>query len=137
MHEKPKPSAVIFAKDVTRLAHFYQIVTEMQEVDRDQGHVVLDEDHFQLVIHGMPARIAAAIIIAEPPEIREETPIKICLPVASIAQARDRAAQLGGRIGAKGQQWQARGLIACDGYDPEGNVFHLREADRTARSLPA
>ena len=137
MHEKPKPSAVIFAKDVTRLAHFYQVVTDMQEIDRDQGHVVLADDHFQLVIHGIPAAIAASITITEPPQLREETPIKICLPVASIAHARDRAAQLGGRVEPKGKEWQARGFIACDGYDPEGNVFQLREADGAARLLSA
>lgn len=134
MHEKPKPSAVIFVTDVIRMANFYQAVAEMQEVDRDQGHVVLDDGNFQLVIHGIPARIAASIVITEPPEIREETPIKICLPVASIAHARDRAAQLGGRVGSKDKEWQARGFIACDGYDPEGNVFQLREAVATAKT---
>ena len=37
------------------------------------------------------------------------------------------AAALGGQIGPKQKQWTARGFTACDGFDPEGNVFQVRE----------
>ena len=128
MNIRPKPSAVIFAKDIDVLARFYQDVAEMTEVLRDQNHVVLNEEGFQIVVHGIPKQIAATIEIDSPPEVREEMPIKICLPVTSIDHARTRAAALGGRIGPKTKEWSARGFRACDGYDPEGNVFQVRES---------
>lgn len=128
MNARPKPSAVIFAKDIEALARFYRETAEMTEVHRDKGHIVLNEEGFQIVIHGIPKQIAAEIEITTPPELREETPIKICLPVSSIEHARTKAAELGGRVGPKKKEWVARGFRACDGYDPEGNVFQVRES---------
>ncbi len=128
MNTRPKPSAVIFAKDIHALASFYREVAEMTEVQADKDHIVLNEDGFQVVIHGIPKKIAATIEITSPPKIREQTPIKICLPVSSIAHARTKANDLGGRIGPKAKEWVARGFRACDGYDPEGNVFQVRES---------
>lgn len=129
MSTRPKPSAVVFAKDVAGMARFYGHVAGMEEVHGDKGHVVLDGGHFQLVIHGIPAHIADSIEITRPPQIRDAMPIKICLPVDDIDEARTRAAQLGGHIRAKAKEWQARGFTACDGHDPEGNVFQVRESD--------
>lgn len=128
MQSRPKPSAVVFAKDVEKLARFYAAVAEMTEVHNDKDHVVLDEEGFQLVVHGIPKMIAAAIEISEPPTVRDNTPIKVCLPVSSIEHARSKSAELGGRVGTKGEEWQARGFRACDGWDPEGNVFQVRES---------
>lgn len=128
MNARPRPSAVIFAKNVDALVRFYRETAEMTEVHRDRDHVVLNEEGFQLVVHGIPKKIAARIEITSPPEVREETPIKICLPVSSIEHARTKAAELGGRIGPKSEEWAARGFRACDGYDPEGNVFQVRES---------
>ena len=128
MQSRPKPSAVVFAKDVSKLACFYKEVIGLTEAHRDKDHVVLDDQDFQLVIHGIPKKIAAEIQIANPPQIRENTPIKLCLPVMSIEQARQKAAELGGKVGAKTKEWEARGFRACDGYDPEGNVFQVRES---------
>jgi predicted enzyme related to lactoylglutathione lyase len=128
MTTRPKPSAVIFAKEVVALARFYREVAEMSEVHKDKDHIVLDEAGFQIVIHGIPKRSTETIEITTPPEVREETPIKICLPVSSSEGSRTKAAELGGRIGAKNKEWSARGFRACDGHDPEGNVFQVRES---------
>ncbi|MEP6591577.1 MAG: VOC family protein [Gemmatimonadota bacterium] len=117
----------MFVKDVQRLARFYKEVIEMAEVHGDKDHVVLDAGGFQLVLHGIPTTIAAALTITDPPLVRADMPIKICLPVESIARARARAAELGGNVGPQGTEWQARGCTACDGFDPEGNVFQVRE----------
>lgn len=127
MHARPKPSAVVFAKDLARLADFYSQVIGMAEVHRDQDHLVLDDAHFQLVVHGIPHDIAARIQITAPAQVRENAAIKLCLPVQAIEQARQAAALLGGMIGPKRQEWEARGFRACDGHDPEGNVFQVRE----------
>lgn len=127
MSNRPKPSAVIFARDIIPMAHFYTHVVGMIAVHTDQDHIVLDADGFQLVIHGIPAAIAASFDISVPPEIRTDTPLKICLPVDSIQQARRLAKSLGGKIKPRTSEWQARGFRACDGYDPEGNIFQVRE----------
>jgi predicted enzyme related to lactoylglutathione lyase len=127
MSNRPKPSTVVFAKDVARLADFYAQVVGMTPVHSDKDHVVLDDEGFQLVIHGIPAKIARQIVITAPPTLREDTPIKVCLPVASIETARQTAHQLGGAIRPAAQSWTARGFRACDGHDPEGNIFQVRE----------
>ena len=46
----------------------------------------------------------------------------------TIEAARQKAATLGGQVAAKAQEWSARGFRACDAYDPEGNVFQVRES---------
>lgn len=124
----PKPSVVVFAKDVVRLARFYGAVTAMSPVHSSADHVVLDEERFQIVIHGIRSSVAASIAISAPPIVRENNPIKLCLPVASIEVARQKASALGGSVGPKAKEWEARGFRACDGYDPEGNIFQVREA---------
>lgn len=128
MNTRPIPSVVIFAKDVEALARFYRETAELTEVHRDRDHIILNEEAFDLVIHGIPEKVAATILITSPPEIRGEAPIKLCLPVSSIEHARTKAADLGGRIGPKTKEWVARGFRACDGCDPEGNVFQVRES---------
>ena len=128
MNTRPKPSAVIFAKDVGNLAQFYRNVSAMVEVHKDKDHIVLDGEGFQVVIHGIPKKIAATIEITQPPEVRENIPIKLCLPVASIEHARLKATEFGGLVGSKRKEWEARGFRACDGFDPEGNVFQVRES---------
>ena len=128
MSNRPKPSFVIFAKSVATMAEFYREVAGLTEVHGDKSHAVLDGGDYQLVIHGIPQKIAERIEITSPPQVREDTALKVCLPVDSIQQARSRAAKLGGKIGPKSKEWEARGFRACDGYDPEGNVFQVRES---------
>ena len=121
------PSAVVFAKDVPGLAAFYRALLDLSDKAADADHVVLEGEGFQLVIHGIPAAVALAIEITTPPEVREETPIKLCWQVLSLADARQQARALGGGLGAPDREWAWRHFRACDGFDPEGNVFQLRE----------
>lgn len=128
MNNRPKPSVVVFAKSIPKLARFYREIAEMVSVHEDKDHVVLDQEGFQVVIHGIPKKISAQIRISEPPEIREGTPVKLCLPVTSIEHARTKATELGGSVYPESKEWEARGFRACDGHDPEGNVFQVRES---------
>ena len=128
MSAKPRPSAVVFVDNVTRLAAFYQQVADMAVLHAEADHVVLESEGFQVVIHGIPRQIAATLGLTEPPAVREDSCIKLCLPVSSIEVARAFAGQMGGRIAPKAKEWEARGFRACDGHDPEGNVFQVRES---------
>jgi predicted enzyme related to lactoylglutathione lyase len=127
MSNKPKLSAVVFAKNVAQVVKFYEGVLSMSIVQADPDRIVLNSEDFQLVIHAIPKEIADTIAIAVPPEIREDTPIKLCLPVSSIAEARAKAAALGGKVRSQDQEWNGPDFRACDGCDPEGNVVQFRE----------
>ena len=122
----PRPSVVLFVADVPRITHFYQIVGSMSLVSQAPDHAILELAGLELVIHALRD---------EPPvlpgphgqvRIREDAYVKLCLPVQSIAEARAKAASLGGALQPSAKEWQARGFLACDGHDPEGNVWQAR-----------
>jgi predicted enzyme related to lactoylglutathione lyase len=121
---KPKPSVVVFVADVRRVSTFYRELASMSVLLEDEGYAVMEAEGFQLVIHrlsGEPQVSPAAI------HVREDSYIKLCLPVASIAASRALAAANGGAIKPPQHEWEARGFRACDGHDPEGNVIQVRE----------
>lgn len=122
-----KPSAVIFAKNLAKLVSFYEQLVPMTVLHSYQDYTVLDSQTMQLVIHAIPPQFAEQLDITEPPELRTNMPIKLCIPVASLATARATAANVGGQLYAPEQEWQAGSFRACDGYDPEGNIIQFRE----------
>lgn len=122
-----KPSLVLFVNDVARMRTFYQRLAAMTIAHDADDHAVLDTSGMQLVIHGLPAHVRDQWPIATPLVVREDSYHKFCLPVDSIAAARERAAIFGGQIKPTSAEWVARGFRACDGHDPEGNVIQVRE----------
>lgn len=127
MPNAAQAGAVIFAKDLQRVAAFYETLLGLTAVHSESDHIVLASAPIELVIHAIPKAIADSFEITVPPERRSETAIKLYFPVASIAEARARAAALGGELNSPEGEWTARGFRACDGHDPEGNVLQLRE----------
>jgi predicted enzyme related to lactoylglutathione lyase len=122
-----KPGAVLYAKDVTRVATFYEKAIGFSISYTEASHIILDSSTFQLVVHAIPAEIAATIEIATPPVRREDTPIKLSFPVASISASRTAAVKCGGELNPKNREWEFRGRRICDGHDPEGNVIQVSE----------
>lgn len=121
----PRAEAALYALDPDRLADFYCSVAGMKRVDEEPGFVALRGDSLDLVVVRIRDDIAADITIASPPQRREDTPIKLVLPVADLAQARVLAEAGGGVVDAPDREWTWRGVTRCDGHDPEGNVFQL------------
>jgi predicted enzyme related to lactoylglutathione lyase len=119
--------AVVFAKDIVRVAKFYEELFSIPPVHSERDHIVLESSQCQLVVHAIPKKIADSIEIAVPPARRTETPIKLFFFVASLAEARAKAMALGGELNPEKSEWVARGFRACDGHDPEGNVVQVRE----------
>ena len=119
--------AVLYAKEPARLAAFYAAVTGIELEMIENGFTVLGAKPSQLVIVRIPKRIAENIDIATPTEVREDTPVKIVFGVDDIARARKCATELGGAVKAAEHEWAFEGARVCDGYDPEGNVFQLRQ----------
>jgi predicted enzyme related to lactoylglutathione lyase len=119
--------AVLYAKDLDHLVEFYSSVAGIEQKSVDKGFAVLGAKPSQFIIVRVPKRIADTIDIATPPEPREDTPLKLVFGVEDIAHARDRAAELGGAMNVVEREWEFDGTKVCDGYDPEGNVFQLRQ----------
>jgi predicted enzyme related to lactoylglutathione lyase len=123
-----RAGAVVFAKDLPRVARFYEELLGLTVVHGDADHAVLSSPDVELVIHAIPKRVADTFEIAVPPARREDSALKLFFFVNRIADARIAAARLGGVIDPPQREWSARGFTACDGHDPEGNVIQVREA---------
>jgi predicted enzyme related to lactoylglutathione lyase len=120
--------AVIYVVDLERSVMFYASLLAIDRIHADTDHVVLANADVELVIHAIPAQHAVEIVIASPPESREDTPIKLVLTVESLDRCAESAARTGGRLFE--QAWHWRGFRLRDGCDPEGNIFQLRELER-------
>ncbi|KOC20254.1 hypothetical protein GL58_12205 [Comamonas testosteroni] len=124
----PGPAAagvLIYAKDFQSLAGFYEQVLGMQRLHEDEHIIVLESAALQLVIHALPAEIAARVKIGTPPQRRADVALKFFVTVPAIAEAQDAAQALGGQV--FDERWQGPGFAACNAMDKEGNVFQLRE----------
>ena len=119
--------AVVFAKNVNVLSEFYEKLLGLSVVLKESDKCVLESNSLTLTVHGIPLHIAENIEISVPPEIRENTAVKMCFPVVSIIEARTLASSKGGCVYTKANEWENNKFIACDGYDPEGNVFQVCE----------
>ena len=122
--------AVVYAKDIRRVSRFYAELAALPVVEDEPGHVVLQSTAFQLVVVAVPPPLAARITIASPPARREDTAVKLCFPVASLATARSTAARLGGGLLEPEHEWEFHDGFVCDGHDPEGNVIQVRAGAR-------
>lgn len=120
-------SAVLYARDLDRVGAFYAAVLGVDPPAGDGRHVVLRAGDVQLVVLAVPEPLARRIVLADPPARRTETPIKLMIPVDSIARVRDVAGARGGIVDPPRHEWTFQGDRVCDGHDPEGNVFQLRE----------
>lgn len=124
----PGPAAagvLIYAKDFQSLASFYEQVLGMQRLHEDEHVIVLESAALQLVIHALPAEIAAQVRIGTPPQRRADVALKFFITVPAIAEAQSAAQALGGQV--FDERWQGPGFAACNAMDREGNVFQLRE----------
>ena len=125
----PGPAAagvLIYAKDFQSLAGFYERVLGMRRLHEDAHVIVLESAALQLVIHALPAEIAARVKIGTPPQRRADVALKFFVTVPAIAEAESAAQALGGQV--FDERWQGPGFAACNAMDKEGNVFQLRES---------
>jgi predicted enzyme related to lactoylglutathione lyase len=125
--ETMKAGAVLFVKDLARVAKFYAELVPMVGALSESDLIVLESSNFQLVVHPIPKRIAKTINITSPPARRTNIAVKLIFPVASLADVRAKAPTLGGELDPPSKEFVARGFRACDGHDPEGNVVQFRE----------
>lgn len=127
MPDPQKAGAVLFAKDIERVAKFYAEVVPMRIALSQRDLIVLESAQSQLVVHPIPETIARSIEITDPPARRTDVAVKLIFPVSSLAATRAKAPAFGGALNPPGKEFAARGFRACDGHDPEGNVVQFRE----------
>lgn len=118
-------SAVLYVKDLERVTAFYSAILRQPLVYRDAYHAVLRCGIFALDIHQLPADAMARTESGS----RESATVKLSFPVDSIVRARQVAAAHGGELDPGPPRWVIEQQKICDGRDPEGNVFQLREDD--------
>lgn len=121
-----KAGLFIYAKDLSRLAGFYESLLGLSRSHSAVDLVILRSPDIELTLHAIPAAIAATISITSPPERREEAALKFFFTVPSIAEVAAMAPSLGGE--ALPGQWQGPGFRVCNVVDPEGNIFQVRES---------
>ena len=121
--------AVLYAKDLAWLVELYRAVVGIEPQTAEKGFAVFGSIPSQFVIVRIPKNVARSIDISSPPKPRHGIPLKLVFAVEDIANARDRAARLGGAVNAVKHEWNFEGTKVCDGHDPEGNVFQIRQID--------
>lgn len=119
-----RAGALIYAKHLHALSAFYQSLLSMTVQREDAEHQVLSNGDLQLILHAMPAAVAAAVEVTVPPQLRESQALKLFFTVPSLAQAEAVAADHGG--GVFGPVYDGPGFRVRNAFDPEGNIFHLR-----------
>ncbi len=115
----------LYARDMLRLARFYESVAGFRRLHESAELIVLQSPDIQLLVHAIPEHIARDIAITSPPERRENTALKFFFTVPSLSRVRELAAGLGGEVFC--ENWQGPGFVVCNAMDPEGNVFQVRE----------
>jgi predicted enzyme related to lactoylglutathione lyase len=120
-----RAGALIYAKDLNRLSEFYQKLLGMRLLHADEEHHVIESADMQLIIHAIPENISNGIVISSPPKPRSEQAIKLFFTVPSLSGANAVVESSGGLL--FGQEYINPGFRVRNGYDPEGNIFHVRE----------
>ncbi len=121
---------VIYAVRVDVVAGFYQAVLGLEEVERAEGYAVLSDGVRDVSVVAVPPAIAQALVISQPPEIREDVSLKPTFAVASLDLVAELASEHGGGIKPGAEVWTFRGLRHRDCFDPEGNVIQFVAPDR-------
>ena len=116
----------VYAVETQRIASFYESVGGMSRLHETPELIVLESPDIQLLVHAVPEPFAADIVISSPPVKRESTALKFFFTVPSLAEARAKAAELGGEVFT--ENWRGPGFVVCNAMDPEGNVFQVRES---------
>jgi catechol 2,3-dioxygenase-like lactoylglutathione lyase family enzyme len=118
-------AAIIFAKDMQRLAEFYHEALGLPVIDAPTapGWLELDAGGVRLALHAIAPRTARQIEITHPPRAREESPLKLVFEVDDLEAMRRRLVHHGATM------FEPKSSGVCDGLDPEGNIFSLVVAD--------
>lgn len=113
--------AMLFAKDMERMTAFYRDGLGLAVVPErsSAGWTVFDAGGALFALHEIPESIARGIQIADPPEERSETALKLVFETTEMEVVCARLVSFGGRLR------PARSSGSRDVVDPEGNIVQL------------
>jgi hypothetical protein len=120
---------VVFAKNKKRVSAFYQQTLGLEVLESDSSHDLLRDKDYEVVVHTIARKYAAAITIKKPPEPRDETPFKPTFVVHSLVHVRGAAEATGGYLKPEAGAWHFRGHVVLDGWDPEGNIVQFKQVE--------
>lgn len=117
-------TAVLFAKDLDRMAQFYEVGLGLMITARHSGWVAFAAGGVTLALHALPEHLAAEVEVSKPPVARDDAAMKIIFACeGDLVTARAHL--------------QAHGAVmlephgdGCEGLDPEGNVFRIARASK-------
>ena len=124
-----RASLVVYAKDINRVATFYERTLSLIAIEREPKFIVLGNNDFEVAVVQIPEELAEEITISIPPQTRAETPLKFSFLVDDLAHAHAEATAAGGGTKPVDSAWHWRGQFHLDGHDPEGNVVQFRKRD--------
>jgi predicted enzyme related to lactoylglutathione lyase len=127
MLPSPAAGAVLYAANAARLSAFYSALIGFRVLHADEEYVLLRFEAFELVVLTTAESRAAGAAVTQPPTRRTKAAFKPVFFVSSIASARALAGELGGNLNPSTDEWRFQDFVVCDGVDPEGNVFQLRQ----------
>jgi len=121
--------AVLFVKDFPRMRDFYGDMLQARPINREatDSYALFTPNGGRFAIHAIPQEYARDIQIASPPQARERNPVKLIFAVEDVPSERARLAAMG--VTMLQRSWQ-NPTEACDGVDPEGNVFQITSSSR-------
>ena len=115
MSTPPKSGVIIYAKNIKALSQFYIEMFSMALLRETDDFVSIGSKDLNIVVHTQPI---------EMPE-KYFNRVKIFLTVDSLAKAREKVVQLGGK--ALDGEWSNPIFKVCNIADSEGNHIQLRE----------
>ncbi|AZC24314.1 VOC family protein [Pseudomonas sessilinigenes] len=119
---------VLYSLDPQALARFYAALLGWPISDQQPDYLQLQHQGMELTLIQVPAAIAARIVLQDPPLPRSDSACKPVFWISDLDQARQRAASAGGRLYEPEREWRFKDARVCDGIDPEGNIFQLRQS---------
>jgi len=122
-----RTGAVLFARNLDRVATFYSAVLGLDEASRAGDHILLESPGFQLVVHRAVSSGSGVDGAGSTPLRRATAAFKPVFFVPSISRLRSVAEANGGVMEPADKEWSFNGVTVCDGLDPEGNVVQFRE----------
>lgn len=114
---------VLWADTFEQTTDFYRRVLGASLKHASDEFVSIVARGNEVLLHRVPQQWAT--VIANPPKIREENPIKPCFEVDSIEDARLAVLGSNGWVLAAETEQAHGDKTYCDAVDPEGNVIQL------------
>jgi catechol 2,3-dioxygenase-like lactoylglutathione lyase family enzyme len=113
-------NAMLYVKDIERMASFYRDTLGLQPIaeTRLENWVEFETGGARFSLHAVPNEIAQGIDLGNPPQPRENVPVKLTFAVADADREMERLTRLG--VPLIRRPWGA-----CDVVDPEGNILQI------------